>query len=57
VLIYLQVEFPFTHNLNVLWDRIPDDWAVKYVQANLARLSEYAVDVRYPGKLARPFAR
>jgi HEPN domain-containing protein len=49
ILIYLQVEFPFTHNLNVLHDRIPDDWAVKYVQANLARLSEYAVDARYPG--------
>jgi len=41
----------------VLHDRIPDDWAVKHVQANLARLSEYAVDARYPGKLARPFAR
>lgn len=33
----------------MLWDRIPDDWAVKHVQANLARLSEYAVDARYPG--------
>jgi HEPN domain-containing protein len=49
VLIYLQVEFPFTHNLNALCDRIPDDWRVKQVTADLGRLSEYAVDARYPG--------
>jgi len=45
----LQVEFPFIHNLNVLCDRIPDGWRVKRVAADLDRLSEYAVDARYPG--------
>lgn len=48
-LIFLQVEFPRTHNLNTLQELIPADWRVKHVAADLARLSEYAVEARYPG--------
>ena len=49
MLIYLQTEFPFTHNLNTLHNLIPSDWRVTEVDADLDRLSEYAVDARYPG--------
>lgn len=49
VLIFLQIEFPFTHNLEVLHDLIPTGWHAKTIDADLARLSEYAVDTRYPG--------
>ena len=49
VLVFEQIEFPFTHNLDVLHQRIPETWDAKAVRADLDRLSEYAVDARYPG--------
>ena len=49
VLVLEQIEFPFTHDLDVLHRLIPDKWSVKTVDADLDRLSEYAVDARYPG--------
>lgn len=49
VLIVEQIEFPFTHNLDVLHRLIPDDWSVHTVEADPDRLSEYAIDARYPG--------
>lgn len=49
VLVFEQIEFPFTYNLDVLHQRIPETWETKAVQADLDRLTEYAVDVRYPG--------
>lgn len=51
ILIFHQIEFPFTHNLATLRDLIPSGWDVKQVEANLGRLSEYAVASRYPGDL------
>jgi len=49
VLVCQQIEFPFTHNLNALHNRIPKGWHVENVEVDLARLTEYAVDARYPG--------
>ena len=48
-LIFEQIEFPFTHNLRMLCQRIPETWSITAVQADLDRLSEYAVDAWYPG--------
>ena len=48
-LVFLQVDFPRTHDLDVLLSLIPDDWAVKAAAPDLAELSEWAVEARYPG--------
>jgi HEPN domain-containing protein len=49
VLIFHQIEFPRTHDLDVLRNRIPSDWALTQIFANLAVLTEWAVESRYPG--------
>lgn len=49
VLICQQIGFPRTHNLSTVFNLIPSDWRVKQVEADLERLSEYAVESRYPG--------
>jgi len=51
IFVFLQVDFPFTHNLDRLRDLLPDDWAVKRDFPDLASLSEWAVEPRYPGDL------
>lgn len=51
ILVYEQIPFPRTHNLNSLFNLIPSDWKVKHVESDLERLSEYAVESRYPGDL------
>lgn len=48
-LIYLQLEFPRTHDLEVLLKLIPSDWSVKQLIPDLATLTEWAVESRYPG--------
>jgi len=48
-LVFLQVDFPRTHDLDVLLSLIPDDWAIKAIAPDLAELSEWAVEARYPG--------
>jgi len=49
VLIFLQIDFPRTHDLDVLRHLVPDDWAVKHLLPDLAVLTEWAVESRYPG--------
>ena len=49
VLVFLQIEFPRTHDLDVLWNRIPSDWTLKESIPDLATLTEWAVESRYPG--------
>jgi len=49
VLIFLQIEFPKTHNLDLLRNLMPPDWAVKTNPADLADLTAWAVEGRYPG--------
>ncbi len=48
-LIAAAVAFPRTHDLALLHRLVPEEWTVKGVAADLERLSEYAVDARYPG--------
>lgn len=49
IFVYLQVEFPFTHDLNRLRDLLPEGWAVKESFPDLGELSIWAVEPRYPG--------
>jgi HEPN domain-containing protein len=48
-LVFLQIEFPKTHDLDALRNRLPQDWAVRQALLDLAELTEWAVEARYPG--------
>jgi len=49
VLVFLQIDFPKTHDLDALRNLIPEDWPLKKNQPDLASLTEWAVEARYPG--------
>jgi len=42
---------PRTHDLDALRYRLPDGWSVKRRPRDLARLSDYAAEARYPDDL------
>lgn len=42
-------EFPFRHDLDALRNLLPAGWAVKQEHPDLAPLTEWAVEARYPG--------
>ena len=44
-----EVEFPFTHDLDALRNLLPDSWSVRDTHPDLAELTEWAVETRYPG--------
>lgn len=48
-LVFLQIPFPKTHDLNRLRDLLPEGWDVKEGFPDLAELSKWAVEPRYPG--------
>lgn len=48
-LIFLQVEFPRTHDLDILRNLLPGEWGAKKVSPDLAEMTEWAVESRYPG--------
>lgn len=48
-LIFLQMDFPHRHDLDALRNLLPDDWEVKTAYPDLAQLTEWAVEARYPG--------
>lgn len=48
-LILEAVEVPLWHNLNALRNLLPAGWAVKQVHQDLAELTEWAIEARYPG--------
>lgn len=50
-LILSQVDFPFSHDLDRLRDLLPDGWRVKKECPDLAELTEWAVQARYPGDM------
>lgn len=50
-LVFLQIPFPKTHDLNRLRDLLPEGWDVKKDFPDLAGLSTWAVEPRYPGDL------
>ena len=43
------VEFPYRHDLDALRNLLPDGWAVKVEYPDLAELTVWAVEARYPG--------
>ena len=51
ILIYLQIDFPRTHDLNTLFKLIPHSWQLNLTHPILASLTEWAVDARYPGEM------
>lgn len=48
VLIFLQIDFQRTHDLNVLRDLLPESWHLKTALPNLGDLNRWAVGARYP---------
>lgn len=49
-----EVRFPFTHDLDALRNLLSPDWAVRTVHADLAELTEWGVESRYPGDWPEP---
>ena len=49
VLVFSQIDFPRTHDLEALLQIVPDEWKVKESRVDLPPLSEWAVEARYPG--------
>ncbi len=49
VLVFLQEDFPRRHDLDALRNLIPEGWMVKTANPDLAELTEWAVEARYPG--------
>ena len=47
-LIFLQIDFRRTHDLNVLRDLLPESWQFKTAHPDLSNLSRWAVEARYP---------
>jgi HEPN domain-containing protein len=48
-LVLAGVNFPKRHDLDALRNLLPDDWEVKRAHPDLAQLTEWAVEARYPG--------
>lgn len=40
IFVYLQVDFPFRHDLELLLTLVPDDWRLKHDHPDLSRLSD-----------------
>ena len=49
ILVFLALDFPRRHDLDALRNLVPNDWQVKTEHADLATLTEWAVEARYPG--------
>ena len=47
-LIFLQIDFRRTHNLNVLRDLLPESWQLKIAHPDLSDLTRWALETRYP---------
>ncbi|HJY80461.1 MAG TPA: HEPN domain-containing protein [Candidatus Binatia bacterium] len=49
ILVFLEIDFPWRHDLDALRNLIPAGWQVKDEHPDLAGLTEWAVEARYPG--------
>ncbi len=54
VLVFVQIDFPRRHDLDALRNLIPVDWSLKEEHRDLAVLTEWAVEARYPGEWPEP---
>lgn len=50
VLLHIRVEFPFTHNLQALFDLLPPEIEIPSDLKEAVDLNPYAVSTRYPGE-------
>ena len=48
-LVFLHVDFPKSHDLDLLRRFVPEDWRLKSDPEDFAELSEWSVEARYPG--------
>ena len=53
-LISENIRFPFTHDLHILRDLLPEGWTVRDTHKDMSTLIEWAVDARYPGESPEP---
>lgn len=51
ILVFAEVNFPKTHDLDRLRDLIPIDWKFKEQFPDLAELTIWSVESRYPGDM------
>ena len=49
VLVFLQIDFPWIHDLDALRNLVPAGWQLKADHPDLADLAEWEVEARYPG--------
>jgi HEPN domain-containing protein len=49
--VLLEIEFPFTHDLDRLRNLLPAGWRVKTEYPDLADLTIWAIEARYPGDM------
>ncbi len=49
-LVLEEIDFPFTHDLNALSNLLPDSWILRADHSDLADLTEWAVEARYPSE-------
>lgn len=54
VLIAVQMDFPFKHDLELLLALLPDDCILKHDHPDLTVLTGWAVEARYPGDIPEP---
>ena len=48
VLIFLQIDFPRTHDLDALQNLVPDSWHLKTAYPDLSDLTRWVTEARYP---------
>lgn len=48
------IDFSYTHDLDALRNQVPDSWAIRETHSDLAELTEWAVEARYPGDWPDP---
>jgi HEPN domain-containing protein len=53
-LIQMQIEFPYTHDLDALTERLPEHSSVRQQFSDLSGLSRFVVSGRYPGNWDPP---
>lgn len=53
-IIFEGMEFPYTHDLDVLRNLIPDGWSIKRTYLDLSELADWGVEGRYPGDWPEP---
>lgn len=54
VFVFLQIQYPFTHDLDSIRSRIPEGWRVAEEHPYLKWLSDWAYKARYPGDWEPP---